>query len=258
MKRVLTALALVPLASYAILWAPDWLFLIVTVLVAVACFSEFSAIVAAHGFARPGLAGYAAGLMLLVYPRSDALLVTLITVLALSLALRSDPLSCGLPAAAAFILGVAYIFGPWRSALALRAASPYWLFLALGLNWVGDTVAYYVGRAIGRHRLAPRLSPSKSWEGSAASLAAAMTFGFLWLGWLIPDVPPALRLAISAAGNVAGQIGDLAESLLKRGAGMKDSSNRLPGHGGWLDRLDGSLFTLPVIHFTLILLGRVA
>ncbi len=257
MKRVLTALALVPPASYVILWAPDWLFLAVTALVAVACFSEFSAMVAAHGFDRPGLAGYAAGLMLLVYPRSDALLVTLIAVLALGLALRSELLPRGLPAAAALVLGVVYVFGPWRSALALRAVSPYWLFLALGLNWVGDTAAYYVGRAIGRHKLAPRLSPSKSWEGSVASLVAGMAFGFFWLGWLVPDVSPVLRLAISAAGNISGQFGDLAESLLKRGAGLKDSSNRLPGHGGWLDRLDGSLFTLPVMHFLLILLGRV-
>ena len=77
-------------------------------------------------------------------------------------------------------------------------------------------------------------------------------------GRAIPDVAPALRLAIPAAANIAGQVGDMAESLLKRGAGVKDSGNLLPGHGGWLDRVDGTLFALPLIHFLIVALGRAA
>ena len=116
------------------------------------------------------------------------------------------------------------------------------------LNWVGDTAAYYAGKGFGRHKLAPRLSPAKSWEGAAASLLASVAFGALYLGWLLPVVPMGQRLAISAAGNIAGQIGDLSESAMKRGAGLKDSGTLLPGHGGWLDRVDSTLFAMPVIY----------
>jgi phosphatidate cytidylyltransferase len=147
-----------------------------------------------------------------------------------------------------------YIFGTWRCAILLREVNPYWLLFALALNWVGDTAAYFVGRLLGRHKLAPRLSPAKSWEGSSASLAASLVFGFFFVGWLIPGVPPAVTLMIAAIGNVAGQMGDLAESMLKRGASIKDSGSLLPGHGGWLDRVDSTMFALPVIYGLLIML----
>lgn len=251
MKRIATALILIPLVSSVILWGPQWLFLMVTAAVALLCFHEYGGIVAAHGIERPGPVGYAAGLVVLVVPGNELPLVSLLAVLALGLMLRSADLAKGLPGAAALLLGVLYVFGTWRTGVLLRAASPYWLFFALVLNWVGDTAAFYVGRAIGRHKLAPRLSPAKSWEGSIASVIASLVFGFFYLGWLIPEVPPAMRLAIAGAGNLAGQLGDLAESLMKRGAGIKDSGTLLPGHGGWLDRVDSSLFAMPVIYFLL-------
>jgi phosphatidate cytidylyltransferase len=257
MKRVATAAVLVPLVTYVALWGPQWLFLLVTAAVALLCFHEFAGIVAGHKLERPGPVGYAAGLVLLVMPGNELLLVTMLMVLALGLMLRSADLAKGLPGAGALVLGVIYVFGSWRTGVMLRAASPYWLFFALVLNWVGDTAAFYVGRAIGRHKLAPRLSPGKSWEGSIASVVASLLFGFFYLGWLIPDVPPAMRIALAGAGNVAGQLGDLAESLMKRGAGVKDSGKLLPGHGGWLDRVDSSLFAMPVVYSLLLVLGRV-
>jgi phosphatidate cytidylyltransferase len=136
----------------------------------------------------------------------------------------------------------------WRSAIALHANSKYWLLFALTINWVGDTAAFYVGRAIGKHKLAPAISPGKSWEGAIASALAAGLYGVFFLRWLLPDVPLHFALLFAIAGNAAGQIGDLAESALKRGAGVKDSGTTLPGHGGWLDRLDSSLFSMPVVH----------
>ncbi len=255
MKRILTALVLIPVVTYVAIWGADWLFLLVTAAVAVLCFREFSSISAAYGYKAPALLGYAAGLVILLVPRGDLLLACLIVLAGLSLALRSEDLAKALPGAAMLAAGVLYVFGPWRSALALRAVSPYWLFLALALNWVGDTAAFYAGRALGRHKLAPRLSPGKSWEGSIASLAGSLLFGFFYLAWLLPETTPVARLAICGAGNVAGQVGDLAESLMKRGAGLKDSGNLLPGHGGWLDRLDSTLFALPVVHVLLVAFG---
>ena len=256
MKRVLTAAVLAPLITYVVLLGPDWLLWLVTTAVALLCFREYGAIVTAYGLHHPGPPGYVAGLLVLLLPRADALMLTLIALLVVSLMFRSKDLAKALPGAGAFLFGVIYVFGPWRSALGLHAASPHWLFLVLAMNWIGDTAAYYVGRTWGRHKMAPRLSPAKSWEGGAASLIVSLLFGFFYLGWAIPDVAPGLRLAIAGAANIAAQVGDLAESLLKRGAGVKDSGNLLPGHGGWLDRVDGSLFSLPLVHFLIVALGR--
>jgi phosphatidate cytidylyltransferase len=93
------------------------------------------------------------------------------------------------------------------------------------------------------------VSPAKSWEGSIASTMASVIYGAFYFRWLLPAAPLAEALGLTVIANVAGQLGDLCESAIKRGAGVKDSGNLLPGHGGWLDRLDSSLFALPVVYF---------
>jgi len=249
MKRVLTALLLFPVITYVVLWAPQWAVWGVTSLVAVLCYYEFAAIAAAYGIGKLGPLGYAVGLLIMAVPEKIGWFVTGAAPIALSVALRADDLRKGVARAAFTLLGVVYIFGCWQFALLLRARNRYWLMFALVLNWIGDIGAYYVGRAIGRHKLAPVVSPGKSWEGSAASLAASLLFGYFFLAWALPEIPAATRLALAAGGNVAGQFGDLCESALKRGAGVKDSGTSLPGHGGMLDRVDSTLFTLPLIYW---------
>ncbi len=256
MKRLLTGLVLAPLISYVVLWGPDQVFYAVLVGVALLCFHEYSGLVTACGVLRPGPLGYAAGLLVLLFPHDPFLLLVVVALLALTLGLGHTDLSCGLPRAGALLVGVVYIFGSLRFALALRIKSPYWLFFALAVSWLGDTAAYYVGKAVGRHKLASRISPAKSWEGAVASVVASLVFGWIYLAKLMPELPLAEALGLSLAGNVAGQVGDLAESALKRGAGVKDSGNLLPGHGGWLDRVDANLFGLPVVYALLSLLGR--
>ncbi len=249
MKRIATAAILGPLIVYVVLWAPEVAFRAVLAAVALLCFHEYSGILAGYGVEKPGAAGYAAGLVLLLAPRNPALLIVLIALVALALSLTGQDLKHSLPRAAGFLLGVVYIFGAWRWAIPLRILNHYWLLFALALNWIGDIAAYYTGRALGWHRLAPRISPAKSWEGTIASVAASILFGVLYLPRLIPSVSLGWSVGLAAAGNLAGQIGDLAESSLKRGAGVKDSGTMLPGHGGWLDRVDSTLFTLPVVYW---------
>ena len=249
MKRVLTALVLIPIFLALILWAPQWLFLVVAAVVAILCFREYGNIVALHHIAQPGYFGYAAGLLLLFLPDKDVAFFILITILAMALALRSLNLADALPYAAALVLGVAYVFGSLRCGVELRRISPQWLFFALSLNWVGDIAALYVGRVIGRHSLAPHVSPAKSWEGSVASIIGSLVYGALYIPRWLPSVPLAAGLGLTAFANIAGQFGDLCESAWKRGADLKDSGTLLPGHGGWLDRLDSSLFALPVVYF---------
>jgi phosphatidate cytidylyltransferase len=243
MKRVLTALALFPLAFYGTFWAPYWGFFTIVASVALLCFYEYSGIVAGHGIERPGPLSYAAGLLLLFNPSP----VVLVGVALLTVALRLDNLARVLPSAGAALLGIVYVFGAWRACIDLHAISPYWLLYALAINWVGDIAAYYTGRAFGKHRLAPVVSPKKSWEGAAGSIVATILFGLFYRRWLGIGIPEVVMLSI--VGNIAGQLGDLAESAMKRGAGVKDSGTLLPGHGGWLDRLDSSLFSMPVIYW---------
>ena len=254
MKRVLTALAMIPVVLYVVLWAPAWAVAGVTALVALLCYYEYRGIAAAYGVGTLGPLGYAAGLLILLLPQSAGLpqsvsLVMLAAALmAVGLALGADDLRAAVLRAAFLALGLLYIFGCWRFAPLLRAENRYWLLYALSLNWIGDIGAYYVGRRFGRHKLAQVVSPGKSWEGAAASLGVSLLFGFFLLRWAIPTVPPGVALALTAAANVAGQFGDLCESGLKRGAGVKDSGSLLPGHGGMLDRVDSTLFTLPVVY----------
>jgi len=255
MRRILTAAILIPVVVYVILWGHPYLFLAVLCTVALLCFREFCSIAAAHRIDPPGPIGYAAGLAILLAARLDLLIAVLALLAALSLASRAPDLARVLPGAATFALGILYIFGAWKAGILLHALNPYWLLFALALNWVGDTAAFAVGSKFGRHKMAPRLSPAKSWEGSLASLAASLAFAWFYLTWLIPAVPLWEGLLLAFAGNVAGQAGDLAESALKRGAGTKDSGNLLPGHGGWLDRTDSSLFAMPVVYALLLWIG---
>jgi len=251
MKRILTALVLIPVISYAVLGESELLFLAVLTAVALFCFYEYEGLVAGHGIDRPGPLAYLLGLAVLLLPGREVS-PALVALVALVLALRATNLKNALAQAAVFTLGIFYIFGAWRAAADLRAVSgKWWLLFALALNWAGDIAAMYAGKAFGKHKLAPRVSPGKSWEGAAASVLTAMAAGVAYLHWSLPSVGWAEAAALSAAVNALGQIGDLAESAMKRGAGIKDSGSVLPGHGGFLDRVDSTLFALPAVYLYL-------
>jgi phosphatidate cytidylyltransferase len=250
MKRIATALILIPLISYVAVGAPFLVFALVLGIVAALCFWEFSDIAAGHGIKVPRIPGIVAGLVVLFAPPGMTIAV-LLTLAAMVVAMSSSDLGTALPRAAAMVLGILYVFGCWHAAIDLRAIQAYWLLFALALNWIGDTAAMVIGRAYGRHKLAPRVSPAKSWEGAFASVIASVIFGVLFLHWAIPQTPMWLAALAAGIGNIAGQLGDLSESAMKRGAGMKDSGTLLPGHGGWLDRVDSSLFSVPVVFVVL-------
>lgn len=258
MTRILTSFALIPLFVYIVLWAPDWAFLAAVAAVGVLCYREYSLIVRAgfpeHADMAPGLLGYIGGVLLLFLPGGEATFLTVLAMLALTLGLRARSLSSSLPGSATLVLGVLWIFGAWRCAFLLRSMGPdgpRWLFLALAINWAGDTFAFYIGRAFGRHKLAPRVSPGKSWEGALASVAGSVPLALLYTHLWLPAAPLGAVALLAAAANIFGQVGDLAESAIKRGAGVKDSGTMLPGHGGWLDRVDSSLFAIPVVYWLL-------
>jgi phosphatidate cytidylyltransferase len=258
MKRALTALVLVPVAIFAVMFAPFPVFLAVDAMFAILCFREYARITST--WAMPG---YVAGILILIAPLNQAALILFLTAIAaLCLTLSAADFAKGAAHAAALVMGVAYVFGSWKTAILLHqtegpafhnlGAGRYWLMFALVVNWIGDTGAYYVGRRFGRHKLAPRVSPGKSWEGAIASAVTGVIFGAIFLPLTVTDMPVWVAALVSLVANAAGQVGDLAESALKRGAGVKDSGTLLPGHGGMLDRLDRSLFAMPVV-YTLVM-----
>jgi len=249
-KRLLTAAVLIPLVVGLVFWGPNRAVRLALALVALLCLSEFLKLAAAAGAQPMRLVAYLSGAWIVAGEVTPGLAFLLgVTLLLLTLAMRGGrEISGALLSAAATLLGIVYTAVPFRLAGDLHAAGPQWLFYVLAINWLGDSAAYYAGRALGRRRLAPRVSPNKTWEGAAASLVAATAAGALYLRWFLPNPPaPAFAVALSAGANLTAQIGDLAESALKRGAGVKDSGSLLPGHGGFLDRLDGLLFSIPVV-----------
>ncbi|MEI9976182.1 MAG: phosphatidate cytidylyltransferase [Ignavibacteriota bacterium] len=229
MKRLLTALALIPIVTWVILSANSRVFLAVLATVALLCYYEYAGIAESYGFGRLNVLGYAAGMVVLVWQGEAWPLVTGTALLALALAMRADDLAKTLPRAALLLIGVVYVFGCWKFALVLRENySHHWLMYALLLNWAGDSGAYYVGQAFGKHRMAPRVSPKKSWEGAAASVVTSALIGGAYLVYFIPGTTVAAAAGLTVVANIAGQLGDLAESAIKRGASVKDSSGILP------------------------------
>jgi phosphatidate cytidylyltransferase len=255
MKRILTAAALIPIVVYVVLWANFWVFFAVLAMVAFLCYREFDVLAEAYGFGAPGPAGYGAGLLLLVARQEVWLLILGLALILMAEAMRGSDLASVLPRAAVLVMGIVYIFGAWKCAVPLRELSPHWLMYGLLVNWAGDAGAYYVGRRWGRHKMAPRISPQKSWEGAVASVAASVLIAGPYLLHFVPWTALAQVVPLTIAANAAGQLGDLTESAIKRGAGLKDSGAILPGHGGILDRVDSTLFSLPLIYAFLKLAG---
>lgn len=164
-----------------------------------------------------------------------------------SLALLSrTPLQETIASFGIFGFGIPYFAVPIASIYRLQDRDPWLVFLLLAIVWLGDTAAFYVGSRFGRHKMAPVVSPLKTWEGAAAGFLTGVFAAAAWGIWRLGRLDPGL-VALAGLTAVAAQVGDLVESMLKRGLGVKDSGDALPGHGGILDRCDALLFAAPVL-----------
>jgi phosphatidate cytidylyltransferase len=130
----------------------------------------------------------------------------------------------------------------------LGAAGSGSVILALGLSWFADTGAYFAGRFLGKHKLYEAVSPKKTVEGAVGGLVASLVWALLGCFWFLPSLPVAHAIPLALVAGVLGQSGDLAESLLKRSTGVKDSGAIVPGHGGILDRVDALIVTSTVVY----------
>jgi len=278
--RILTALLLIPPVLYLVIRAPWWAFLAALLVVVERTAYEYFELSRSGGMESLRGFGYTGCAALCVAQVADLRSPAPsdssgIVVLALAVLLVIAALTFGLiitadvrqylRAACSSLFAIFYIglllstlvplrFSPAVAEI-LGTAIPqrYLLMLLFGVVWIGDACAYFVGRGIGRHRLFPRISPKKTLEGSLGGLVGSMLLAWaLGRWWRTSDIGVVLLLAGLAA--IAGQVGDLAESALKRSADLKDSGSLLPGHGGLLDRIDSLIFAAPVVWLALVVL----
>lgn len=275
MKRVLTAVVLIPVVL-ALVFLPShlqWLFTTATAVVAAMAAWECIGLAKAKGANPPRFVVVAATLVLFAawYQWQDPeRFLTVFGLLCLALLLICtflSPSESMLPSATSsvfclFYTGLTLVAIP---ALREQADGPSLVLFLLLVVWAGDTAALYVGRAWGRHKLAPRISPNKTWEGSIASVLGSLlvTAGLLglssqlarWNSFVLSYADEVwwYWLALAVLVNVAAQVGDLAESALKRSAGVKDSGSILPGHGGVLDRIDAFIVAAPTLWYAQVI-----
>jgi phosphatidate cytidylyltransferase len=284
MKRVLTAVVLIPIVLVLVFLGPRWQWLFTLAVAGVAALAgwEYLSLTRLCGANPPRFATLAALLALFAVDfQWPDLTPALFGILGLGLLVYCTffkPVEEMIADASASIFCLLYTGLTLLALPALRdqANGRSLVALLLCVVWAGDTAAYYVGRAWGRHKMAPRLSPGKTWEGAVGSVAGSLlaTGALVGLAALLQQagdrgaIPPALAsalaypeeiwywLGLAVVINVAGQVGDLAESALKRSAGVKDSGDLLPGHGGVLDRIDALLIAAPVLWYAQVIHQR--
>lgn len=255
--RELTALVLAPLLIWIIGWSPEFVFIGTFSLLATLALWEFLALGAQKGYPIQSAVSIALGLLILatfVFPEVSVevgVFATLLIIPAVYVFSRS-PLEEALPATAVCTLGTLYIAMLAGALLRLRldfgTTGPLLVFYLMIVVWAGDAGAYYVGRRFGRTKLSPRVSPKKTIEGGIGGVIASMIAAAVIHLTFLPQFPLLHAVLAAVLLSVAGIIGDLAESLWKRSADVKDSGRMLPGHGGFLDRSDSILFTAPILY----------
>lgn len=256
-RRVATAAVAIPLLVLALFAAPPF---VLVAVVAVACalgLHEAFALLSAASVRPLRVAGYVAGAALFAavvggWPISP---LAAAAALVFSAALRRvADYADAVRAAALTLLAAVYLGALGGTMAGLRTLAPLdegpWrVTLLLATVMVADSAAYFAGSAFGRRKLAPRISPAKTWEGAAGAVLGGIAAALVVRRLGLPRLPLVDAVVLGAAVAAAGTAGDLFESLLKRWAGVKDSGRLFPGHGGMLDRLDSLLFAAPVLYY---------
>jgi len=283
-KRVATAAVLIPFAVGLVLWGSTAMVALATALVTLLALFEYFALGDAIGHRAyrfwtatcalllifvQWLMGEQASFMLagglIAYqrvwwfanaaPGLETTFFLFVLGIAVITLFTKRPMVEALPAAGISCSGLILVAFPLSFAIRLHGwgtQGPMLLLFAMVIIWVGDTTAYFVGRSIGKYKLAPHLSPKKTWEGTVASFLGSLIVAMVFARFMTVPLPH--LLAMAAVGNVAGQVGDLLESAYKRSAGIKDSGSILPGHGGVLDRIDALILAIPVVWYYWILI----
>ena len=267
MKRILTAIVALPILLFTVWSSSPYYFVILSTIAVLLALGEFYSLATKARCKPQVVTGFCAALVVIASFVFEEPLLTVAALIAVAIVtlvaavFRPGELKQSLVSVSSTIFGVIYVallasclvsvrmisdsrFATPVSHLASKALTMFFAIVILT-----DTGAYYTGRTIGRHKLAPRISPGKTIEGAIGGFVMAAVAGYVSKLTFFPEIPLAHCLILGAVIGIVGQIGDLAESLLKRGSDVKDSGRLLPGHGGMLDRIDSILFSAPVLYF---------
>ena len=259
LKRLISAVVLLPVFLLIVIKAPGWMFNTLVVVASAAALWELVRLFEQAG--RPvdrGLAlvaGVAVTASFATARLVDPFALPVLSLLIAVVAVLAAPVWRGTPdvaRSANTLLAITYIGWLLGFGILLHHTSALGdelLLYVVGVTWIGETAAYVVGSTMGRHKLAPAISPKKSVEGAVAQLVASVATGAAVGAWLLPTCGAGVWLGGGALLGVVGQFGDLAESAIKRSAGTKDTGALIPGHGGVLDRIDSLLFNLPAFYY---------
>lgn len=258
LKRVVSAVILVPIFVGIVVAGPPWVFQLVVVIVGAAAAWELARLFARGGHgSSPGLTAAAGAAVTgsFAVPGAPVSVLTLVVGVMLAAGLwREGPPASGPALVGVFTVGyVNWLLGHALLLQQLPGGEGLILFL-VGVTWAGESAAFAVGSLVGRHRLAPRVSPGKTVEGALAQVVVSVAAAVLLSG-LAPGLTTVHAAGAGMLLGIVGQGGDLAESLIKRSVGVKDAGQIIPGHGGLLDRLDGLLFNTPALVYYLGLAG---
>jgi phosphatidate cytidylyltransferase len=263
LKRELAAAIAIPIVFAVLFLAPPVAFNLLVLFVTLGALWEFYRLAEKTGLPVAKTVGIAGGAALLAASawclgRENAphpgLLYTFVGLLVFVFLAALAPLFAkvdlpgALGGASGTVFGVLSIALPATAMCYLRFVSPRSVLLLFLLVWGCDSFAYYTGKNLGKRKLAPRVSPNKTWEGTVGGLIGGTLIGAAagtW--WVFPELGPLAGALAGALATSAGQLGDLVESMWKRGAGVKDSGTFLPGHGGFYDRIDSLLYAAPVL-----------
>ncbi|MGH7383732.1 MAG: phosphatidate cytidylyltransferase [Candidatus Rokuibacteriota bacterium] len=255
MRRLLSTLILLPLFVWLVVAGPAWMFGAIMVLAGAVGQWEFTGMFERAGirsFRGLGLVGGSLVTASFALPISERVAFTavLLAVLGVGL-LRPSSGRPGWEAMAVTLLGICYVNWLLGYTFWLRdlAEGRDWILLLVSVTWLGETAAYLVGSTLGRHRLAPAISPRKTVEGALAQLVMSVLAALGARAVFFPTLPLEGAIVVGLLLGVVGQVGDLIESAIKRSVGTKDTGRLIPGHGGMLDRVDSLLVNTPVLFY---------
>ncbi len=264
-KRLLTGVIGIPII-YVILWylPKEYLWLLILTAAGLGM-HELYRMAEQKGVRPQKTLGIVLGLLLVInffkplFPdlKFEFLVTLFLVVVMLARLFSARPVDGALEDISVTLLGIFYVamlFG-FQSRIRMLNDGKQWLVFMYIVIWASDTAAYYIGTAFGRHRLYEKISPKKSVEGLAAAVAGAVLASLACRLWFMPTMPAMEAATLGAILSCVGVLGDLAESLIKRGVGVKDSGGLIPGHGGVLDRMDSMLFAAPVLFYYLAIRG---
>jgi phosphatidate cytidylyltransferase len=257
LNRWITGVIALPVLIYVVGFAPRPVFYLSLLMISIVALNEFHRIISLHSNKLLCHSNYLLCLLLFTvsYLKADRFIPVVVTLwafmpLILIVLVGAIPNKSLTDDTGKAILALIYTCLPLAMLITVDRYpdGTMWILFLLSVIFASDTGAFYVGRTFGRHKLHKTVSPGKTWEGAIGGLTGSFMAALLFFAIIAPDKLELQVFILTLILSAVGQAGDLAESLLKRNSGIKDSGKLLPGHGGLLDRIDGLLFSIPILY----------